>query len=153
MPTQTLDGIVLSDFLNILLGDNPNSVCPHYIVAKLSLLDPYEQHIHIEFREKAAPLVWRVAEWRTTYIKWQRDKEESHLKRTAHTVAVEVYTAVAKAISARIKLDFKQSMIIAEAAVKSRNAEAIRILTGINIAELLKADADIAAFKLKYKIK
>jgi len=152
MSIPLLDGIVLTDFLSLIMGHEQCVPVPHYIADKLNIADHDEVYIHIEQRD-GKHFVWRVAEWKSTYAKWQRDKTLSHLNRTASCRATEVYAAVARAIASKTGLTTEQAYPVAEAAVRARNPEAIRKLTGINIAELLKADGELQAFKQAHKIK
>ncbi len=155
--SKTVDGIVLRDFIELLLGRATSVSCPDYIACKLNALDPTEQLVHVERPNAENELknthVWRAEEWRTAHAKWVRTKELSARERQVNVLASELRAKAVRKFIALTGLDEANATVSAAAIIKSRNKEVCEKLFGIRLDELEKADFAYKEYKLKIGVK
>lgn len=155
--TKTLDGIVLSDFVEILLGRADSVHCPEYIADKIAALDPEEIYTHIEkpSEENKSRFVevWRIGAWRMSHAKFVRTKEYHTLERQVYVLSSELRAVIVKKLCNMTGLDEEQALRVAMPIVKTRNVTICQQMFKINLNELLAADAALQAFKQKENIR
>ena len=153
---KTLDGIVLSDFVELTLGTLDCATIPDYIADKIEALDK-DESVHIQRPTTDNQLLrtrlWRKQAWITDYARWLRVKEESALNRTIHVIAAEKREVIARHFSRLTGLPPENFYRVANAALKARNPDTIKKLCGLGMAELMEADAKLAEFQDKHKSK
>jgi hypothetical protein len=151
--TKTLDGIILRDFLEILLGTASCAGCPEYIAQKVRLLDPEEIFAHVEFpndeNELSKPRIWWAVEWRTSYTKYVRTKELSARERQVYVLSGELRAVIVKKLCAMTGLEEEQAIKVAIPLIKTRNEAICQAMFGMNLADLLKADLELTEYKNK----
>lgn len=151
--SKTIDGVVLSDFVELLLGRADHVHCPEYIAKKLEHADTDKIFIHVEYPNKENALkqlrVWRVNAWRTSYKKWQQDKELSARDRQVHVIASELRAIAVRKFCGMTGLKEEEALKAASAIIQSRNESVCRQLFGMEIADLVKADVALTEYKTK----
>lgn len=155
--TKTLTEIVLSDFIEILIGEKEFASCPEYICKQIEKIDTdaltHIQYISRTGEKLSKPFVWYRRCWNTDYQKWLVQKEHSELERQTYLLAKEAKAAVMRFFARQTGLDAEHFQEVAVKIIKSRNPETVKKLCGIGLDELLKADAELQEFQNKQKAK
>lgn len=157
MPTKTLDGIVLSDFIAIALGAVANRVSiPRYIADKIIAVDTGEELCHIEWPNAenglTSPHLWRIEDWRTSYSRHVRKKELNMKQRDIEVRASELRVKFVKKLAAKTGSDEATCQSLAAVFIKSRNKAGAQFF-GLDLTELLEADDALQEFKTLNNIK
>lgn len=151
--TKTIDGIVLSDFIEILLGRADSVHCQEYIADKLYALDPEETYVHIERpnaeNEVRYITVWRSKAWRDSYMRHLRKKELSARERQVFVLASELRIRVVKKLCGITGLTEEQALKVAIPLIRTRNEKLCQELFGLKLDELQAADTELDTYKQK----
>jgi len=157
MPTKTLDGIVLSDYIQTALGNVANRVSiQRYIADKIIAVDTNEELCHIEWPNAenglTSPHLWRIEDWRTSYTRHTRKKELEMRSRAIEVRASELRVKFVRALMLKTGTEESACQELAAVFIKSRNIDGAKFF-GIDITELLTADDELASFKSINNIK
>lgn len=134
----------LTDYLDDLLGDDQNGMqCKRVKLSTataIHALDSQEHYVHIEFKDHETdedfefPKVWRIKEWRTTYIKYQLAKKASEALRHELCVRDENTTKLMNSMAKMTGIDKEYFRALArKIAVKKDEKAANNVQTKIEI--------------------
>ncbi len=157
--TKQLDGIVVSDFVTILLGNQEWQNCPTYIAEKLQIADHDEQYVFVELPNSLNGLnrakVWNIRDWKQSYERLTKRRQLSELENRVHTIQSDCRNRVLLYLTRLTGLESSDMLESANKIVKRRCIpEMLTMLVRQNqIDDLLGADRELADFKKKIGLK
>lgn len=151
MPTKLLNNIVLTEFLELVLGSVLERISISPSLAKqIATVDSDEQYTHIEWpnddNKLERPYLWRIDEWRTSYKRDTQRRELSARERTAHVHVSELRAAMTTKIQSMTGLDANAAQEIAAQFIRTRNPQAAALF-GIDIQPILRAEQELEDYK------
>lgn len=157
---KTIDGIVLSDFVSILLGNaRYTDSCPPYIAKKLQECDIDEQYIFVEYANELnrfeRPRVWNAKDWKDSLERLVKRRKLSDLENHVHTLASDCRNKALAHLCSLTGLDSSSLMDAAVRIVRGRNLHAM-LNVGVKeqqVMDLIDADRELVEYKNKIGLK
>lgn len=153
--TKLLDGIVLSDFVTILLGNSEWQHCPLYIAEKIQEVDTDNQYTFVELPNALngldRPKVWNIKDWKQSYERLQKRRQLSELENKVHAIYSECRN---RALVHLVKLTGLESKDLLSGAVKIAQGRVPEAMLNMGITqhlirELAAADLELLNYKKK----
>lgn len=107
--------------------------------------------IHIHFGDDP-PSVWKINSWNSAIRKYELDKELSRLNNRVSLLKTEIRNKILRKLSAMSGLPGETFEQQVNALLHARTETAIQHFGGVSMAELIKADAELAEFIRTNKI-
>ena len=103
----------------------------------IKMLPNWNEYCHIQFEsfdgiKLKQPILWNLASYKSSYLKWSLDKERSAKERLSANILTENRTKVLRSISARTGISIEMLSQLAHTLAKDKNTEAAKIL-GVNL--------------------
>lgn len=127
----------------------------------LSVIDVEEEFIHVEFpnamNNYTSPVLWRVAAWRESYMRYTRLKEYHELEHQLYHAEREVLRKLIKQINHVIPPGDSKDLasmneMQARTLVKNRKLDRIKMFS-VRVDDLVEADKKLKTFQQKLKQK
>jgi hypothetical protein len=155
MPTKTLDNVVLSELVELALGATAEHVSLSPGLAKKIEESDYDSAlVHIEWPSSVNrlkhPRMWRIQAWRASLERDQYIKENSAKSRAVWTRVSELREHLIRKLWIHASIERDLAEPIVSIAIKQRNKDVFKVY-GIDITELLEADAQLNEFKQRHE--
>ena len=127
----------------------------------LSVIDVDEEFIHIEFpnglNNYTAPVLWRITEWRESYKRYERMKENLRLESAVRTAEQATIRKLLRQINHVIPPGDSRELqnsneMQATVMVKHRKLDRIKMFS-VRVDDLVEADKELRSFQQKLKTK
>jgi len=143
----------LTSFLDYALGSVVERISVDVSLARaIEAIDKDEQLCHIEWIDADHPILWRIAEWRTSSKREAQKKELASRERTVWVHVSELRDAMARRIATMTGLPLETANDMAAQFVKTRNV-ALAATFGTDIAPILKAEDELRQYQETLKQK
>ncbi len=157
MPTKLLNNIVLSEFVEMVLGpiSSMQPVSPA-IAQQIIEIDTEESICHIEWPSGengfTKPHMWRIEDWRTSVTRETQRKALAAKERTIAVRVSELREVFVKRLMAATGSPREVVEALATGMIRARNLDAARMFN-VDISELLAADDELQSYKTQIRKK
>ena len=154
-----INGIAISDFVTILLGNGRYmDTCPPYIAEILRAADKEGQYIFVEYPNNVNGLehlrVWNMRDWKDSYERLVKRRELSELEMAVYNAASVCKKRIAAHLSKLTGLEVDNMLEIASRVLVKHNIDEMLSLSVVQwqINDLLEAEKRLADYKAKVSI-